>query len=67
MVAKNNITGDSICTKGITTDAYRDSWDRVFGKKKKTNPEEVEDEMSKLDISEKRGMDDYGNEIVKSE
>ena len=65
MVAKNSITGDSICTKGVTTDAYRDSWERVFGNKKKTNPEEVE--MSKLDITDNRGMDDYGNEIVKSD
>lgn len=34
MTSKNDITGDSISTKGITTDAYRDSWERVFGKKK---------------------------------
>ena len=30
--AKNDITGDTIATKG-TTDAYRDGYDRIFGKK----------------------------------
>lgn len=30
--AKNDITGDSIATKE-TTDAYRDGYDRIFGKK----------------------------------
>ena len=32
MTARNDITGDSIATKG-TTDAYRDNYDRIFGKK----------------------------------
>jgi hypothetical protein len=34
MSSINEITGDKIQTKGVTTDAYRDSWDRIFGKKK---------------------------------
>jgi hypothetical protein len=33
MIAKNDITGDKLATKG-TTDAYRDNYDRIFGKKK---------------------------------
>ncbi len=33
MASVNNITGDEIRSKGVTTDAYRDSWERVFGKK----------------------------------
>lgn len=33
MTAKNDITGDSIQTKTIS-DAYRDNYDRIFGKKK---------------------------------
>ena len=33
MTARNDITGDSIATKG-TTDLYRDNYDRIFGKKK---------------------------------
>jgi len=32
MTARNDITGDAIATKG-TTDAYRDNYDRIFGKK----------------------------------
>ena len=34
MVAKNDITGDSIQTKGVT-DTYRNNYDLIFGKKKK--------------------------------
>lgn len=33
MIAKNDITGDKLATKG-TTDAYRDNYDRIFGKNK---------------------------------
>ena len=38
--AKNDITGDSIATKS-SSDAYRDGWERIFGKKKEevTTPE----------------------------
>jgi hypothetical protein len=36
MSAKNNITGDSLITKS-TNDAYRDGWERIFGKKKSEN------------------------------
>lgn len=34
MTATNDITGDSLQSKS-TTDAYRDGWDRIFGKKKR--------------------------------
>jgi hypothetical protein len=33
MVAKNDITGDSIMTKTVSSN-YRDNYDRIFGKKK---------------------------------
>ena len=33
MAAKNDITGDSIKSKGPST-AYEDGWDRIFGKHK---------------------------------
>ena len=33
MVSKNPITGDDIKSKNVT-DAYRDNWDRIFGKAK---------------------------------
>ena len=32
MTSRNDITGDVIATKGAN-DAYRDGWDRIFGKK----------------------------------
>lgn len=40
MASRNDITGDAQATKGAT-DAYRDGWDRIFGKKKKAAPEPV--------------------------
>lgn len=45
----NDVTGDSLTTK-TTTDAYRDNWDRIFGKKNKEQSDE------ELDTSE--GGDD---------
>lgn len=32
MIARNDITGDALRTKG-SNDAYRSGWDRIFGKK----------------------------------
>lgn len=46
MVARNPITGDAIQTKNVSN-AYRDNYDLIFGKKKKTE-DEVIDEVSKL-------------------
>lgn len=37
MATKNDITGDSIQTRA-TSDAYRDNYDRIFGKKDKPEP-----------------------------
>ncbi len=34
---KNDITGDNIATKS-NSDAYRDGWERIFGKKKPATP-----------------------------
>jgi DNA/RNA endonuclease YhcR with UshA esterase domain len=44
MVAKNDITGDSIQTKGVT-DAYRDNYDIIFNKKKKTDAEKFDEQV----------------------
>lgn len=33
MTTKNDVTGDNLVTKE-TTDAYREGWDRIFGKQK---------------------------------
>lgn len=46
MVAKNDITGDSIQTRG-TSDAYRDNYDLIFGKKKKTEAEKFDEAIMK--------------------
>ena len=44
MVARNDITGDSIQTKGVT-DAYRDNYDIIFNKKKKTDAEKFDEQV----------------------
>jgi hypothetical protein len=44
MVAKNDVTGDSIQTKGVTN-AYRDNYDLAFGKKKKTDAEKFDEQV----------------------
>lgn len=46
MVAKNDITGDAIQTKGVT-DAYRDNYDLIWGKKKKTDAEKFDEAIMK--------------------
>ncbi len=40
MVAKNDITGDSIMTKTVSSN-YRDNYDRIFGKKNVQKQEAV--------------------------
>lgn len=35
MATTNDITGDSISTKGANSPEFKDGWDRIFGKKKK--------------------------------
>jgi len=45
MTARNDITGDLIATKGVT-DAYRDNWDRIFGKKEVQQPDDQGPEFS---------------------
>jgi len=35
MVARNNITGDKIQSKGVLTKQGEDNWDLIFSKKKK--------------------------------
>lgn len=46
MASKNPITGDEIKTKGVTTDAYRDSWERIFG----TRPDSEKTEVSLISL-----------------
>lgn len=40
MTAKNDITGDAIKTKGVTTDQFRSNWDMIFGKQQENKPME---------------------------
>lgn len=49
MTSKNDITGDKLATKPAS-DAYRDNWDRIFGKKTTTeaSPETLEDAVVKI-------------------
>lgn len=49
MTSKNDITGDILVTK-VTSEAYRDNWDRIFGKKTTTevSPETLEDAVVKI-------------------
>ena len=44
MVAKNDITGDSIQTKGVTDD-YRNHYDNIFRKDKKTDAEKFDEQV----------------------
>lgn len=41
MVTKNEHTGDLIQTKGGVSDKYKEGWDRIFGKKKEKQDEQV--------------------------
>lgn len=51
MVARNDITGDSIQTKGVT-DAYRDNFDNIFRKNKKTDAEKFDEAIMKNEYYE---------------
>lgn len=44
MVARNDITGDAIQTKG-TTDSYRDNYDMIFRKNKKTDSRKFDEQV----------------------
>lgn len=44
MTSRNDITGDTIQTKN-SNDAYRDGWDRIFGKKPAEDPAPPSDEV----------------------
>lgn len=50
MSNKNDITGDTIATKA-TTQAYRDNYDAIFGKKKKP---ETPTELNSVEKSEQK-------------
>lgn len=50
MAARNDITGDSIQTKK-PSDAYRDGWDRIFGKNKQSEEKINDDDSNHTDTT----------------
>jgi hypothetical protein len=48
MVAKNDITGDSIMTKTVSSN-YRDNYDRIFGKKSSLETLQVTEDAEQTD------------------
>lgn len=57
MVAKNDITGDSIQTKSVT-DTYRDNYDIIFNKNRKTDAEKFDDAVMKNEYYDLDDLDD---------
>ena len=57
MVAKNDVTGDSIQTKN-TSDAYRDNYDRIFRKDKRAEEDAIieDEEFKRLEEQQKTGL-----------
>ena len=55
MVAKNEITGDSIMTKAVSS-TYRDNYDRIFGKKnvQKQEADGAGEDVSMSELRESR-------------
>lgn len=67
MVARNDITGDAIQTKGVT-DAYRNNFDLIFGKKKKTEEDVKREEALQAlsDIHQELDLyDELDNPLIK--
>ena len=56
---KNDITGDSIRTKGTLSKEGRDNWEKIFGKKEK-NQAELEQEESDGLFLQRGGSDESG-------
>ena len=51
MVARNDITGDTIQTKGVSNN-YRDNYDNIFRKNKKTDAEKFDEAIMKNEYYE---------------
>lgn len=61
MVAVNDITGDSLVSR--TSEAYRNNYDAIFGKKKGNNSEQ----RSRCDDGQLAGTDQSNGEQSKTE
>lgn len=60
MTAKNDITGDSLVSRA--SEAYRNNYDAIFGKKDKTN-----EQRSRCDDGQLAGTDQSNGEQSKTE
>lgn len=54
MTAKNDITQDNLITKPAT-DAYRDGYDRIFGKKDETQSEQDRKALEVTSVQDESG------------
>ena len=59
MATKNDITGDSIKSKGLSQQG-RDNWDRIFGEK---NQRHKQQDMTELNGDGNRDRGRYGEEL----
>ena len=57
MVARNNITGDKIQSKGVLTKQGEDNWDLIFGKK--TRPVFTEEELMAMEVIQEKVETDW--------
>ena len=56
MAAKNDITGDSILTK-VSSDAYRNNFDNIFGNKSEDKPIVQDVDISDSDPTKTKNND----------
>ena len=65
MVAKNDITGDSIQTKGVS-DTYRNNYDLIFGKKMKVedNTDVTKNEFQDV-LSTEEALTEYDEPLTR--
>ena len=58
MVARNDITGDTIQTKGVTN-SYRDNYDTIFRKDKKTDADKFDEQVIMKEEYYDQELEDY--------
>lgn len=60
MAAKNDITGDSLVSR--TSEAYRNNYDAIFGKKGKTNEQRTGCDDGQLEQSSSTSGEEYSRD-----
>ena len=66
LVAKNDITGDTIKSKTDGHDNYRDNYDRIFGKKNQTLKQKSMTELNWDGDEEEENKDTISQDSVRS-